>query len=77
MTTNFPATATKTLLTSFAALAIGLAGPAAAKDRGHHASSAYASGVPVNNGPASKASGALVSEPTYMAIQTKGWKESN
>jgi hypothetical protein len=69
MTTNFTATATKTLLVSLAALAIGLAGPAAAKDRSHHASGAYAR-VPVN-------SGAPAPEPIYMAIQTKGWKENN
>jgi hypothetical protein len=72
MTINFAATATKTLLISFATLAIALAGPAAAKDQTHHARS-----VPVSNGPPGKASGTPVSEPTYMAIQTKWWEQSN
>jgi hypothetical protein len=77
MTTHFTAIATKTLVISLATLAIGLAGPAAAKDRSHHVSSAYARAIPVNDGPAGKASGTPVPEPIYMAIQTKGWKENN
>jgi hypothetical protein len=77
MTTNLTAIATKTLVISLATLAIGLAGPAAAKDRSHHANSTYASGAPVNSGPESNASRTPVPEPTYMAIQTEGWKESD
>jgi hypothetical protein len=77
MTTRLTVIAPKTLLISLAAFAIGLAGPAAAKDRSHNGKSAYASSVTVVSGPASKASGTPISEPTYMAIQTKGWKEND
>ena len=76
MTTSFTSIATKTLAISIATLAIGLVGPAAAKDRSQHARSAYARNVPVDAGRAREASGTPVPEPTYMAIQTQGWKDS-
>jgi hypothetical protein len=76
MTANFTAITTTTLVVSLAALAIGL-GPASAKDRSHRASGAYGSTVPISGAPASRVEGAAVSEPAYMAIQPRGWKENN
>jgi hypothetical protein len=66
----------KILVLSLVALGLGFAAPAVAKDQNHQAGSAYAS-ARQDDGARDEVRGGRVSEPAYMAIQTKGWADNN
>jgi len=66
----------KILILSLIGLGIGFAAPAVAKDKNHQATGAYASATHEDSRDVqSRRTG--VPEPTYMAIQTRFWNESN
>jgi hypothetical protein len=62
---------------SLLALGMGFAGPATAQNPGHKAGSLHASDVRGASAYASKVRAPGVPEPTYMAIQTKSWREND
>jgi hypothetical protein len=66
----------KILVLSLITLGLGFAAPAVAKDQTHQGTSAYAS-ARHDDGARDEVRGSGQSEPTYMAIQTKGWVDSD
>jgi hypothetical protein len=67
----------KLIVLSILALGMGVAAPAMAKNAKHPGSSAYASAERDNSARPGEFRGDRVPEPTYMAIQTKNWDDSN
>lgn len=66
----------KILVLSLIALGLGCAAPAVAKDQKHPPRSAYAS-VRQDNGARDEVRAGRVTEPAYMAYQTKSWADSD
>jgi hypothetical protein len=66
----------KILVLSLIALGLGFAAPAVAKNQNHQARGAYASSRNDTSVRDTEVRRTGAPEPTYMAIQTRGWAES-